>query len=134
MPLQHRFDAQSNLMRVRAWAIVTERDFVEMLNALAVEPGGKGLHSPMLTTFAGDTSLMAIDMDALKRIRAHLEKLLEAHPGPAIKSAWVTADAKNAAVVRLWQALANLNPALGRHIKIFSNEDDALAWLTDPAP
>ena len=61
------------------------------------------------------------------------DDVLEAQPGPAIKSAWVAADAKNAAVVRLWQALANLNPAMGRHIKIFSNEDDALAWLADPA-
>lgn len=132
MPLQHQFDAQADLMRVRAWAIVTERDFVDMLDMFARLPDGKGLHTPVLTTFAGDTSLANIDMAALKRIRSHLEALLKVQPGAPIKSAWVTADSRSGAVVRLWQAMADSDPALGRQIKLFTNETDAVAWLKDP--
>ena len=127
MPLQ--YSTNGRLVRVRATEAVRERDYMEMLSALAEK---KALNTPVLFTFSEDASLSEIDIAALTRIRAHFMKLLGAQPGPPVKTAWVTSDEGSASVIRLWRALADTESGPNRRIRIFSNERDALTWLSDP--
>ncbi len=127
MPL--RYSIESNLVRVHVSAMVSERDFTQMLDGLAA---AKALRMSALFTFAKGASLSEIDVEALNRIRSHFATLLHDAPGSPVKLAWIMGDAGSATIIQLWRALTDKDVPLGRRIKIFTREAEGLAWLNAP--
>src|SRR5579872_4268808 len=130
MPLDYRLDPSASLVRARACGTITERQMIETIDGILRETAGQALHWNVLTVLDDGTSLDHFNVEMLERVQAHLRTWQAAYPGSGGKSAFVTRDSANASVLRLWQAVVELNPAIGRQVRVFNTEADALAWLS----
>ena len=129
MPLQYWLDPSAGLVRGRASGTVTEREVTDAIDAVIGETCGEALHRNVLTILEIGTLLDQFDTSSLTHIHAHIEPWLKIYPGVDVKSAFVTVDVANTGLLRLWQALAELYPTIGRHVGVFSSQTDAVAWL-----
>jgi len=132
MPLHYWLDASVGLVRAGASGTVTEHEVIDAIDAVAQETHGAALHRNVLTVLENGTLLDQFDTAALQRVHAHIKAWLKTYPGGGVKSAFVTDDLFNTGLLRLWQALVELYPTIGRHVGVFSNHADAVAWLNSP--
>lgn len=131
MPLHYHLDEREGVVLGKASGAVTEREIVDTVDDIVRSTSGKFLHYNIITVLDGTTSLHLIDALALRRILVHLETWTKAYPNGTVKSAFVTQNRADASLLRVWKALTELNPSMGRCIQIFANEADASAWLSE---
>ncbi len=132
VPLEYRLDTPDGIVRAQVTGSVTEREVTDAVDRIIRATAGIALHRNAITILADSASLDLIGIDALRRIHAHLKAWMKAFPDGNVKSAFVTSNSPNASVLRVWKALAEIDPNIGRHVRIFSDENAANAWISTP--
>lgn len=130
MPLQYSLDERASRVVAHASGNLTADEVIDAINAVVRRTKGKALHCGAITFLDSTTSLSAIDLAELRRIHACIEAWMRLYPGGTVKSAFVTQDPADASVLRVWKALVEMVPTIGRHVQVFPDENSAQAWIS----
>lgn len=130
MPASYWIDKERSIVIGTATGVVTANDLIAAFDKLMTESQGKAATLPML--FKADERAMHHEMDVAS-LELVKHKLREWRRSIAfngrIKSAIVSADPIHDPAARLWQAMADADPAMGVEVRVFPTEEAALAWL-----
>jgi hypothetical protein len=120
MPIETQVDAEKRLTVVRyvhPWSLDDFfRTFTENVT----------LHRLADLTAAGP--LDWVNIDVLRQIAAYAQKY-DGHRQPGGRTAFVVPEAYSRPLIRLFQALTEGEQERSINIRVFSNWDDAMAWL-----
>ena len=128
MPISHEFDAARSLVVYRGSGVLTPQEAMNVIDRVVTETSGKAMSMDVLFMLDPHASLSQIDMEAMQRIKAHLEGLNRKYPHRHIKCAIVSVPPEDA-VGELWGAIVDLDGVGIEETRIFATAAEAYAWL-----
>ena len=129
MPIQYQLDKERDLLVLRASGVVTSDDAMGIIDKALTETRGAAMRKDMLFLLGERASLSDIDLDAIQRIKSHLEGWLKIYPRKPVRYALVSSGPGQKAVGELWRVMTDADPLLAAETRTFSSEAAALAWL-----
>ena len=128
MPLHYEIDAEHDLAVLRASGLLTVNDIESVVDKSMSDAGAGAALRDTLIILDPAASLNEIDLNAILRVKAHVETWLAKFPRRPIKCAIVTEPIQKL-VVELWSARTNFDPAMTTTTRGFLTETEALDWL-----
>ena len=129
MAVRYFIDDEQDLLVGEVTGELNDRDIIESFNKIVADTGGAALYKPHI--FLVDPRAWAHDFgfDGMMRIKDNVERWAKTYPGRNVKTALVLVDENHSAFGKIWQALADSNPAVGAQVHLFRTKEDAVAWL-----
>jgi hypothetical protein len=130
MPMSYRVDPVRDLLVGEASGELTADEIIEAFDKAVEDSDGAALHMSHLFLIDENTSLHWLDIAGLTRIKDTVEAWVRLYGARNVCAAFVASTDLQAAFVKMWQALAVANPAVGAHVRPFTSQEAALEWLT----
>jgi len=122
MPIEHEFDAERNLLRVRMFGLVTDDDVLDYAETITSDASLGAVYDELIDL--RDLETPAASTDVMRRV-ADIFREHERAP-EAVKVAFVATSDAAYGIARMYQAFRAESAA---DMRVFRSQDEACGWL-----